>query len=330
MEQVVYATDKMLSEGYEHPTEFELITAAAFLYFAEEQCDVVVLEVGLGGILDSTNIIKKPLVSVITSISYDHMDYLGNTISEIAKNKCGIIKTGCHVVSYPVQKKEVLDIIKQTAGERMCHLTISDLESLEIEEISLVGNKFSYNDERFVIGLVGEYQIYNAITAINAVYALICQGYVISHGNIKKGLEVAKWPARFEILCRTPIVIADGSHNANGMEAFVNTVKKCIDGRKIVCVFGMLKDKEYEKCLAQLSEITDTVIVTEVDSPRTENAENLANSARKYFSYVYEKADNSDALYTAKELCDNDGTIIALGSLYMMKNIKDSASKIFK
>lgn len=329
MEKVVSATDDMLTEGCEHPTEFELITAAAFLYFAEEKCDLAVIEVGMGGILDSTNVIQNPLVSVITSISYDHMEYLGNTLAEIARNKCGIIKRGCPVVSYPFQELEALEVIRNTAKNLGCTLTESSVESLRIIETALCKNVFDYKGERYETSLTGIYQIYNAITALNAVEQLKNQGYNISGQNAQNGLKAAKWPARFEILNRYPLVIADGSHNEDGMRAFVDACLNSLKGKNVICVFGMLKDKAYSNCLNMLSKISNTVIVTEVDSPRSETAENLALAAEKFFSNVYMERDNCAAVALAETMVEKNDAVVALGSLYMMKNIKNAVDQIF-
>lgn len=329
MEKVVLATEQMTAQGFEHPTEFELITACAFLYFAEEKCDVCVLEVGLGGILDATNVIEKPLVSVITSISTDHTEYLGSTIAEIAKNKCGIIKSGCPVVSYPYQRDEAIMVIKETAKKSGSSLTVCDDSTLKILKADISGNEFEYKGEIYKTTLIGKYQIFNAITAINVVDKLKNQGYTVSLENVQNGLRCAKWPARFEILNESPVVVADGSHNEDGMRVFTENAKKILNGKKCICVFGMLKDKEYEKCLKMLLGISETVIVTEVDNPRKETAENLEKCAKKYFKNVYAEKENKDAMKKAKEIAGNDGVIIALGSLYMMKNIKDATNEIF-
>lgn len=313
----------MIAEGYEHPTEFELITAAAFLYFKKKKCDYVVLEVGLGGIFDATNIIKAPELSVITSISLDHTDYLGNTVAQVAKNKCGIIKKNCPVLSYMKQEEAALEVIKETAQELLAPLTVANCETLEILKCDLSGNEFSYNGEVYETSLVGKYQIYNSITAISAAELLAKKGLLVSCQNIKNGLKAAKWPARFEILRQNPTVIADGSHNADGMNAFVETAKEIMK-EKPVCVLGMLRDKDYDSCLRKLSEITDTVVVTEVDSPRREIVENLEKTAKKYIRNVYAEKENKNAMKKALQLAGSDGTVIALGSLYMMNSIKNA------
>jgi len=326
MSTVSQKVDIMLSEGFEHPTEFELITAAAFLYFKEKRCDYVVLEVGLGGTYDATNIIKTPLLSVITSISIDHTDYLGDTIEEIAKNKCGIIKKSCPVVTYMNQDIKALTVIEKTAQENNAPLTVSDGSSLEIKRCSLSGNEFLYNGEVYETSLVGKYQIYNAITAINAANVLKKCKISLSEENIKCGLKLSKWYARFEVLQKSPTIILDGSHNADGMAAFVETAKEVMD-KKPICVFGMLKDKDYDLCLKMMSLITDTVIVTEVEeNPRRESVEKLAQSAKKHIKKVYSEKSNSDAMKLALSLAKEDDTIIALGSLYMMNSIKKICS----
>ncbi len=323
MTEIAEKIDEMLKTGYEHPTEFEIITAAAFLYFEKEKCDYVVLEVGLGGTYDATNIIKNAILSVITSISLDHTDYLGDTLPEIAKNKCGIIKESCPVLCYMNQAREVIDVVEDRAKEMQAELVIADIASLRIKECSISGNKFFYNGCDYETTLLGKYQIYNAIIAINAAEILKKSGIDISLDNVKNGVKKAKWPARFEILSHTPTIIADGSHNADGMNAFVTTAKEILRGRPI-CIFGMLKDKNYGFCLKKLSEITDTIIITEVDNPRRETVENLSVVAKKYIKNVYLKKNNQEAMSLALALANNDDTIIALGSLYMMNNIKNS------
>lgn len=169
------------------------------------------LEVGLGGVLDATNIIKQPLISVITSVSFDHMEYLGSTLSEIAKNKCGIIKPACPVVSYPLQEDEVLSVIRQTAQEQNAPLLELSVDSLIIHSSDFNGNGFCYQGTMYKTTLIGEYQIYNAITAINATKLLNARGYDVACEHIQKGVQAAKWPARFEILNKKPLVIGDGS-----------------------------------------------------------------------------------------------------------------------
>ncbi len=322
MSEIYKKVKIMLESGYEHPTEFELITAAAFLYFKEKNCDYVVLEVGLGGTFDATNIINAPVLSIITSISLDHTDYLGNTVTEVAKNKCGIIKENCPTLSYAKQNKDALAVIKKTTKEKSSALTVANGEKLEILKCDLSGNEFLYNDEKFKTKLVGKYQIYNAVTAINAALLLKENGVALNDKSIKDGISSARWPARFEIVKTNPTVILDGSHNRDGMNAFVETAKEILCDNKVICIFGMLRDKDYDLCLKKLSEISDTVIVTEVENPRRETVENLSKTAKKYIKNVYSEKENEKAVKRALSLAKENDTIIALGSLYMMNNIK--------
>lgn len=324
MSEIAEKVDIMITEGDEYPTEFELITAAAFLYFKRKKCDIVVLEVGLGGIYDATNIIKSNELSVITSIDLDHTEYLGNTIAEVAKNKCGIIKENTNVLSYMHQKDEALSVIEETARNMNSSFTVAEEKDLEIKDVSLSGNKFYYDKNNYETNLIGIYQIYNAITAINAAKILDKNGWVVSAENIENGIRTAKWPARFEILRKSPVVIADGSHNSDGMRAFVETAKKILNGKKVIAILGMLKDKDYDYCMKELSSVCDTVVITEVDNPRRETAENLTLCAQKYFKTVHTQKENHLAVQCALSLAKEDDAIIAVGSLYMMENIKKS------
>ncbi|MDP2891688.1 MAG: Mur ligase family protein, partial [Bacillota bacterium] len=197
-----------LAQNGEHATEFEILTAIAFLWFYQSGCDIAVLEAGLGGRLDATNIIKNPLVSVITAISFDHMAYLGNTIEEIAREKCGIIKPGGVTVSYPLQYEGALAVIKEYASKKNNLLLIPDADAVDIEKAGLNGTDISYKGSKFHIPLSGRHQIYNALSAVEAIFAL-CDffGFAISRSDIKKGIENTVIPARQEVLCRHPLII---------------------------------------------------------------------------------------------------------------------------
>jgi len=296
------------------------------LYFEKKKCDIVVLEVGLGGIYDATNVINTAVMSVITSISLDHTDYLGETIEEVAKNKCGIIKEGVPVVSYIRQNPKAFSVIENTAERLNSQIFIAEEEKLSDIKCNISGNEFVYDGRCYKTELIGKYQVLNATTAITACEHLMSQEYKITYENIKKGIYRAKWPARFEILGRSPLVIADGSHNSDGMNAFVETAKEILDNKKVICVFGMLKDKDYGLCLKKLSEISDTIVVTEVDNPRRENVENLQKEAQKHFKNVYSEKCNNKAIQKALSLANDDDVVIALGSLYMMNDIKKALS----
>lgn len=318
IDRVKRAADQMEADGGEYPTEFELVTAAAFCYFAEEQCDIVVLEVGLGGRFDATNIIKTPLVSVITSLSLDHTQYLGDTIRQIAVEKCGIIKENGVTVCYGEQKPEALKVISKATKERKNRLVVCDFGALSDCSISVRGNDFTYRGRTYHTALCGEYQIYNAVTAIAVAEELRCSGFAISDATISEGLCAARWSGRLEMLSENPLIIADGSHNPDGMRAFAQTVGQLAEGRKTVCVVGMMKDKDCAEVLCELSNATRTVVMTTVDNPRSASAVELAAMAAGRFDEIDFKEDNKEALHRATELAGENGVVFVVGSLYLI------------
>lgn len=324
MEKVKAAADRMESEGDEYPTEFELVTAAAFCYFEQEKCDIVVLEVGLGGRFDATNIIKTPLLSVITSLSLDHTQYLGNTIEEIAFEKCGIIKEGGATVCYGLQSPEAIRVIEKISKERNNKLVVCDMNDIEEPKISDSGNSFTFCGTKYHTSLCGEYQIYNAVTAITAAQELGISGLSITEKNIKTGLKQAKWSGRLELLHKNPRIFADGSHNPDGMRAFVASASLLADSKKAVCVVGMMKDKDCAAALSELSKGIKTAVFTTVDNQRAERAEELLKISKGMFDTAYAIPDNTEALKKAAELAGQDGTVFAVGSLYMINAIKNA------
>jgi dihydrofolate synthase/folylpolyglutamate synthase len=330
MIRVQKAAEQMEKEGEEYPTEFDMVTAMAFCYFAQEKCDIVVLEVGLGGRFDATNIINTPLVSVITSLSLDHTQYLGNTIEEIAFEKCGIIKEGGRVVCYGNQPQEALEVIEKMAKERSAGLYVCDFNRLSDCKVFPHGNEFVFYGESYSTNLLGEYQIYNAVTAISAAKELINLGYNITIDTIKEGIKNAKWSGRLEVMSATPLIIADGSHNADGMQAFVSSAKKLIGDKKAVCVVGMMKDKDVSSVLLKLSEGFKTVVFTTVNNPRAATADELFDISKDMFDEKYTCHDNGEALRNAINFAGEDGVVFAVGSLYMIDSIKKETEKILK
>lgn len=263
------------------PTEFEVITAAAMEYFKSQKCDIVVLEVGLGGLLDSTNVIKSPLVSVITSVSFDHMAVLGNTLEEIAVQKCGIIKQNCPTAYYPLEDDRVEKIIKMAAENKNSRCYRADLNKLEIISQTVEGTDIVYNGLKIHISLLGGHQVYNCLTALAAVDALREQGIEITDSNIACGIKKAVLPARLEIIGRNPVVILDGGHNAQGAEALASSLDKYI-GEKVDAVIGMMEDKECEKAVSFIAPHCKKIIATTPDNPRSMKAEKLCSIAARY------------------------------------------------
>ena len=236
------------------PTEFEMITAAAFLYFRNKRCDIVVLEVGMGGLLDSTNIIDYPecVCSVICAIGLDHTAYLGNTEEEIAAAKAGIIKDHVPVVLYPA-KESVEAVVRRAADAHHAALTVPDFSALTVFGRSLDGIDFAYGAlSSLHIPLAATYQPYNAAIAIETIFALRRAGYSVSDEDIRRGLAAVRWQGRFEVLRRNPVFILDGSHNPHGMTATVKSIKEYFGDRKLHFVLGAMADKDVSSMLTLL------------------------------------------------------------------------------
>lgn len=298
------------------PTEFEVVTATGLLYFEREKCDFVTLEVGMGGRFDATNVIPPPLVSVITSISIDHTEYLGNTISDIAFEKCGIIKTGSKTVSYTDNTEEANNVIKKTTEEKNVPLTIPNKNNIEILTQDISGTDFRYKDEVYHVNMLGKHQVYNAVSAIETAKLL-----GVEEEFIKKGLKTTNFRGRLEIVSKDPLIIEDGAHNYSGVTELYNALKTYFDNKKIIIVMAMLKDKEYERCVEKLAPVVDTFIATQANNPRRATADELADTAKKYIEKVYSEPDVNKALNLAKSISENDSVICVCGSLYLLGDV---------
>ena len=275
--------DEMVARGRNHPTEFEALTALALCYFAEENCDVVVLETGMGGRFDATNVIEKPLVSVITTIDYDHMEYLGDTIEKIAYEKAGIIKKGCSVVCYP-QRDTVRQVLEQAAAEKGAELVVSDFSTLEGSGWSVDGQSFHYKAYRDLsIAMLGEYQMNNAALAIDVIETMNRRHLMrISENELRKGLAQTRWPGRMEIVRRQdPLFVIDAAHNTQGAGALREALLRYFPDRKIAVIFGVLKDKEYRAVIEQVIPLAEAVFTVTPDTPRAMPAEELSAVLRE-------------------------------------------------
>lgn len=324
-ERVKEKVVEMVSEGKNHPTEFEVVTAIGFTYFAERQVDCAVVEVGLGGRLDATNVVN-PLVSVITSISYDHMDVLGDTLEKIAAEKAGIIKQGRPVVTYP-QHPEVISVIRRVSRERCAPLFEVDEESIEVVA-SQVGRQvfnYSFGGEKFsnvVIRLTGRHQILNAATALTAVAVLRREGIAIPDDAVYRGMERAVWPGRLEVVRRRPYVILDGAHNESGAQVLASAIKEYYDGKPVTLVIGMLKDKDADAIVKHLCPLAESVIVTKPDSPRAMEPDELAIKVRRYCPDVTVESDIEKAVAMGLKRVAEDGVLLFTGSLYLIGKVR--------
>lgn len=326
-QKVVSAAEAMVADGLDSPTEFEVVTAIAFLYFADRQADITILEVGLGGIGDSTNVVKSPLASVITSISYDHMAQLGSSLAEIAVNKAGIIKTGCPVIAN-VPQRDAAKIIARKAyamGSRLYDISgiraaVSD-ETPFSQKVSMELYEKSYSDVE--ISMVGRHQAENLKTALATLEILRKSGAVkLDREALYEGLKRARQPGRFEVISEDPLVIIDGAHNEAGEQALQETMAQHFAGKKILLVAGILADKEIDSIVKFLTKITDHIIVTEPDNPRKLAAEKLAEHVADFGVAAEVVSDVEAAVHRAKELADGYDVILFAGSLYLIGDVR--------
>lgn len=321
-QRVKKEVEAMQKEGLAHPTEFEIITAIAMLYFKEEKADYVVLEVGLGGRLDATNVIENPLVCAICSISLDHTDILGDTLEKIAAEKAGIIKENSIVVIDGTNSSCVLDVIQKKAAEKNTEVIIT--EKAKITHADIEGTSFSYKDKERKVSLLGEHQVQNASIVLEIIAALKKKGIEISDHAVDGGLKTCKWIARFQKVYDKPLFIMDGAHNAAGMRTFTDSVKRYLKDKKVYVVYGMLKDKDYKDCAAQLSQVAEKIYTVTVDSPRALSAEELMQTVKQHTDQVKAYKLPVEAFSDAIEDAGEHGVICAVGSLYFMAHAKEA------
>lgn len=333
--EIQQAIKTMEKKGLGSPTEFEVVTALAFLYFKKQAVDFIVLEVGMGGRLDATNVVEAPLVCTITSIGYDHQQHLGNTLSDIAREKCGIIKKGVPVVTSS-QEKAAMEVIEETCKNLNCPLTkVSYDIKYKVSHNSLNGQIFdvttpknNYRDIK--IKLLGAHQRENAATAIGAVEALGRSGINISKEAIYSGLLTAKWPGRLEIIRENPVVLLDGAHNTAGMTTLSQAIMEYFPEKRKILVLAILKDKDYMEMVEKIIPVVNVIIVTELDNPRallTEQLETAVKSKMKqlnldYKNRLFTEKNLSNAAKLAFHISEPDDLIIFAGSLYLVGGIK--------
>ena len=316
------AADSMEDE----PSHFEIVTAIGMLYFSEMKCDIVVLEVGLGGEFDATNIIKNPEAVVLTNIGLDHTDYLGTTLEEIARTKSGIIKDEAPVVLYP-NVPEVMNVVTEICEERGSELTVVDFNRIESISSDLNGQTFKWDGREISMNMAGDYQMRNAATALTLIEKLREREWKISDENISSGMATAEWPARFELLGTSPLFILDGGHNSQCAKAVVESLEKYLPGRKLTVVTGMLRDKDYEETLDVLLPYADRFYCLTPDSNRALYAEDLAEM-------IKEKGVPAECFKTAEAALTkcfyNNQATLAFGSLYLAGDIRKAYRNLEK
>ena len=331
MDEIKVAVDKVIEAGYNHPTEFEIITVLMLLYFKKENIDFGVIEVGLGGTLDSTNVIK-PIIQVITSISFDHTNLLGNTLEKIAREKAGIIKKGIPTVLYP-QQEEVLKVIKNKCFEMDSELYIANNENLKFENIVNLDKPYQllkYNNEiDILLPLLGEHQIINLSVAMQAIEVLNNKNIIdISIANIVKSIKNVSWKGRLEVLSNNPYVVIDGAHNIQGIKTLSRNIKKYFKYENLYLILGILADKDVEEMIKIITPMAKKVYSVTPNSIRGELAESLKDEVSKFNKNCKAFDKYEEAYLEALNDASEKDLILASGSLYMIGDMRKIIRKI--
>lgn len=330
IEEIKRICDSMTAEGLPHPTAFEIETALGFWYFREKNCDIVVLETGMGGLLDATNIVENTSVAVLASISMDHMNFLGKTLEQIAIQKAGVIKSGCYVVS-ACQDSRAMAVIQKKAEELGCPLTSVIAQNINNIRYGLERQFFDYkNYKRLEIALAGKFQIENAALAVDALAALGENGFTVTEAQLRKGLAEARWPGRFTVIKKHPLFIVDGAHNVDAVKRLAESIEFYFTNRKIIFIIGVLKDKEYDKIIALTHRYAEHIItVTPPENPRALPAYELALEAAKIHPSVTAVDSLEEAVEMSHLLADREDVIIAFGSLSYLGRMIETVEKNF-
>lgn len=308
---------RFLEENGDTLTEFDFTTALGFLWFARQQCDLVVLEVGLGGRLDATNAIGTPLVSVITSISLDHTAVLGDTVEQIAAEKAGIIKPYGVTVCYPAQAPDALEVIRRTAANQHNQWVEADVTALTAVSSGLEGTELLYEGLPLHLPLIGAHQVKNAATALAALSVLPKYGYPIPEKAFTEGFAAVAFPARLEVLSKRPVVILDGAHNPDGTRTLAEALRRYLRGRRLVGLIGMLADKAVSTAAENLRGLFSQVVAVAPDNPRAMPAEELAAIWRMEGVEAVPAYGVDEALERAFSLMGKEDALVICGSLYL-------------
>ena len=328
--EVVEYVQQFAETMEEPPTEFELVCGIAMEYYARKKADLVVLEVGMGGTFDATNVIDCPEVAVITNIGLDHTDVLGNTVEEIARTKAGIFKDNGSAVVYRAAES-VEAVYEEICAEKNIKLRKADFEHLVSVGHDLFGQVFHCGDRKDLkMPLLGEHQLHNAAVVLSVADALIEQGWNITEENIRDGLRDVSWPGRFDIVSRDPLFIIDGGHNPQCIDALVKNVEDYLTGRKVIALTGVLEDKDYADMYRSIMPLVDQFVCITPPNPRKLEAAELA----KHLQAVGAKAIACEPLETgvakAVELAGTDGAVLCFGSLYTIGAIRDALVEYLK
>ncbi|MDO5149739.1 MAG: folylpolyglutamate synthase/dihydrofolate synthase family protein [Oscillospiraceae bacterium] len=321
IEKVKKAADSVVSDGFPHPTVFEMETAAAFCFFAEKKCDIVLLEAGMGGKSDATNVIDTSELSLITSVSLEHTQFLGSTLEEISGEKAGIIKRNGRVITVS-QDSGVMNVIRKVSEEKNAKLSEANLSDITGYKFENGIQSFSYGSYRDIrISLTGKFQTENAALAIEACTALREKGFSISDKDIYKGLETAVWPGRFEIIKKqSPVIIIDGSHNSSAAEKLRESLDLYFPDKRTAFIMGTFKDKNFTDMARLTADKAEKIYTVSTEGKRALSSEELARSVSKFNKNVTAASSVEEAV----SLCcsGNFDVVVAFGSLSFLSKLK--------
>ena len=330
-EDLVAVTEyvKPLADSMEEsPTEFELVCCIAFEYFKRKNCDIVVLEVGMGGAFDATNVIEAPEVAVITNIGLDHTDYLGNTLEEIARTKAGIFKENGSAVVYR-GTEGVEAVFEEVCKEKHVSLKKADFAGLTLRSHGLEGQVFDCGARKNLhLPLLGDHQLHNAAVVLGIADTLIEKGWNITEQNIYDGMAAVSWPGRFDIVSRDPLFIIDGGHNPQCLEALVKNIQDYLPGKKIVALTGVLADKDYGDMYRPVMPLVEQFVCITPDNPRRLLAADLAVYLQEKGAKATACESTTAGVIRAMELAGKDGVVLCFGSLYSIGAIHDALKEV--
>ena len=306
----------------DYPTEFEFVTGMAMVYFLEQGCDLVVLEVGMGGLIDATNAIPAPEVAVITNIGLDHTDALGDTLEKIAANKAGIIKPGSIAVVYR-GSAGVEQVYEETCQKLQVPLKKADFDSICLRSHDLSGQRFDWGQYRDLqLPLLGHHQLYNAAVVLGVLEALQEKGWNITEEHIRQGLQQVSWPGRFDIVGHDPLFIIDGGHNPQCIRALVENIRDYLAGRRVIALTGVLADKDYGDMFRPVMAMVEQFVCVTPNNPRKLQADLLAEHLQKAGAKAEACQSFAQGVAKARELAGKDGVVLCFGSLYTIGDIK--------
>ena len=309
------------------PSEFELVTVIAFEYFKRHKCDIIALEVGLGGEFDATNTIEPPEVAVMTNIGLDHVELLGDTLEKIAATKAKIIKTGTDAVIYR-EPASVEAVFEARCREVGACLTKADFDSLELVSASLEGQVFHWGGYRNIeTPLLGEHQLKNAAVVLTVVEVLRKRGWNIPEEAVRQGIATVKWPGRFELIGKEPTFIIDGGHNPQCIEALVKNVRDYLGGRRLTVLTGVLGDKDYNEMYRDMAPFASEFVTVTPDNPRAMSAQDLKKYLEQFGKPVTACETVAEGVKLAKSLAGEDGVVLCYGSLYMLGDVVNAAKE---